>query len=172
MWLLFKTVFVIYSIMHIIFLFHRNSFNMTRWLNVYAFILFKVINKVWMVCVFLIPKNDDDNILAIITPGCDIHWLVHELCDIVMLACNADAKVSIWFLFSALIVRFLTKRFIGDYEANTGKHYNEIKLKILYWTIKMRSYFTPHNHFCNLYSIFISFQTFSMVFLISSLIKN
>lgn len=127
--------------------------NMTRWFNVYAFILFKVINKVWIVCVFLILKNDDDNILAIITPGCDIHWLVHELRNIVMLACNADAKVSIWFLFSALIVRFLTKRFIGDYEANTGKHYNEIKLKILYWTIKMPSYFTRHNHFCNLYSI-------------------
>jgi len=58
-----------------------------------------------MVCgngiIILILKNYDENILAIITPGCDIHWLQHELCDIVRLA-NDDANVSIWFLFSAL----------------------------------------------------------------------
>lgn len=59
-------------------------------------------------------------------------------------------KVSIWFQFSALIVRFLTKRFIGDYEANTGKHYDEAMLLWSCTDLQKCSY-----HFC--FSPFLCF---------------
>lgn len=88
--------------------------------NVYALIMFKVIlngmhvsnpEKWWWWCLGYLSHYNAR--------------VRHTLtCARAMWHCNANAK----FLFSALIVRFLTKRFIGDYEANTGKHYNEIML--------------------------------------------
>lgn len=63
--------------------------------------------------------------------GRHLKSLVSCMC-LIVLSCELIIYLFTLFKSAALIVRFLTKRFIGDYEANTGKyrtHSNTCTLK-------------------------------------------